>query len=110
MNQEPVYYDDAGGASGQVVESPYTSITVLEPFAIRERPTRMMRKLVDKGETHAVQEQVKAKLFYAVARNTVALSDFCDSAAAMVPSSEPLCREITRIYALSSSERLGRMF
>jgi len=107
MNQ---HYDDAGGAGTAMVASQPMNIATLEPFAIRQQPTRVMKKLVYRGETHAFQEQIKVRLFSDVIRNTVALSAICDQAAAVVPSSEPLCREITRTYALSSVDRLGRVW
>ena len=108
MNQNQPYYDDADGAGTAMVSSPSMSIATVESFPIRQQPTRATRKLMDRAGTHAFQEEIKVRLFSGVVRNTVALSAMCDQAAAAVPSSEPICREITRIYAYSSADRLGR--
>ena len=103
------YYNDAGEAGTEVVSSRPMSIVPLESFAIGQ-PTRAMRRIAHRAQTQAVQEKFKARLASEIVVNTVALTALADQAAISVPNSEPVCREVIRIYALSSAERLGRMW
>ena len=105
MNNNIQHYD--AGAGTQMVSSPSMGYPTLEPFSIGQ-PTRAMRRIVQRAEEYSVREKCKARIASEVIVNTMALSAICDYAGNTVPSSEPVCREATRVYAITSMERLGR--
>ena len=104
MNNNIQPYD--AGAGTQMVSSPSMGYPALEPFSIGQ-PTRAMRKVVQRAEDYSVREKCKARLASEVIVNTMALSAICDYAGHAVPSSEPVCREATRMYAITSMKKLG---
>ena len=106
MNQDQVYYDDGGGASGQVVDNP--QMITLEPFALGQiANSRLVGKMESQAMIYAVKERYKARLAQEVMFNTMSLVSLADRASAIIPSSEPYVHEVVRAYTLSSLRKLA---
>jgi Pyruvate/2-oxoacid:ferredoxin oxidoreductase gamma subunit len=101
------YYDASAGGGGTVINNPHMGITTLEPLSLSQPNTRAARKLVHRAETDSYQEKLKARLAGEIIVNTTSLAAMADFAAASVPSAEQPVREVVKVYALSSADRLA---
>jgi len=99
---------EAGDPGTQIISSsPSMSLATIEPIVVGVPTTRAERKIAHRAHMDATIEYHKARVTNTVICNAVALSAVVDAAAAIVPSSEPLCREAVKISILSSANRIA---
>jgi len=100
-----MHYD--AGAGTQIISSPPMNITAIETYTVGQPTTRAERKIAHMAHMDATREYHKARLTNNLIHATVGLSAVVDAAAVVVPSSEPVCRDIIKIGALSSINRIS---
>lgn len=108
---EHQYYEAGEVASTAVVQSQPQpmgmQLSTLEPMVVGAPVTRAERKIAHRAQMDATREYHKARVAHTIIGNAMTLSSVVDTAAALVPSSEPVCREIVVEYARSSVKSMA---